>query len=80
MLHIAASGGSCHSCILTRLQSPQSEKHAKRTEFVTAAVYDKVQEEIESDVDFGHPHRMEQMLGPDWEETLEKCGIEIPEE
>lgn len=64
--------------ILDDLYEP--EQHEERIEFVTAAVYAKVHEELESALDNGHPQRMEQMLGPDWEATLEKYGIEIPEE
>jgi len=64
--------------ILDDLYEPY--QHEERIEFVTAAVYETVREQIESAAEYGHPERMEAMLGPNWEETLKKYGVEIPEE
>lgn len=57
-----------------------SYQHEERVEFVTAAVYEKVHEELEKAIDDGHPQRMESMLGPEWRDVLDRYDIEFDEE
>lgn len=52
----------------------------ERQQFIEAAVYEKVQSDLEDAINNGHESRMEAMLGPDWEKILDKYGVEMPEE